>query len=641
MQADKNLNSVNRTSLVYSAIIVLLSIGLVVFVLLPVLSAAHYIVPAADDFSNGYKILEIKGNHSYLWAALKESIELYRTTSGYVFGAFVNYIISPCLRWGIQSVGIVTMLSDALYFLSLLYLVRALMCEGLGERRWTAALPVWALLVFCSVELDFHSEAYLWYCCSAGYVIPISLGYIGLGQFITALNRGGTWHAVAAGVLGLLASETSLDVTALFCSFYLIAAVWSYIIRRRQLMSTLVFGAVLLGAAVNVASPGNYLRHDSFPGHLGFWDVFSHAWDVFIARFATLFATPYLPLILAALFLFGVLVLFRRKTLARFWPLLLLGGFAVSVYLTIFPVVYGYNGYFPDRCKFVTDNAVFLGLFFWVLGFSGWCRHRIPSFDPNEKTVGTVFSLLLLIWSFCVFYTGVVDVRTNCKSYPSVHITQAICNGQMANFLDYWTGILDEVAASAQKSIVVVRDTPVVCPYLISPGFTDDENNWVNQSVVNFYFEDKTGGANGVTLRFFSSKAAYKKSVAETDLCVALADGEEMYSDGNTKILLYDDCLYYVESGSFNDDAHYFLELYPADDSDATADQTTCGFNNSDFKFSNFEVKTHANFRVAIVPLPDYEVARISTGQSDETKGVLWNADFNITYTAQHKGSKS
>jgi len=516
----RSVNSDGKTSPAFSwrsAAVVVLSLCLILCVLLPVLAATRYIVPVADDFSNSCDIMSIKGNHSYLWAAVKATADLYKTVGGYIFGAFINYLISPYLRWGIEGVRVSTMLCDLLYFFSLLYLVRVLLREGLDERRWAVALPIGALLIFCSVELEFHPEAYLWYCCSSAYLVPMALGFIGLGQFVIALKRGGTVHAVAAGILGMLAAETSLDVTALVCAFYLITAVWAFITKRKKSMPILVFCAVFLGAAVNVVAPGNFVRHGTISGKYGLGSILLMSLKDYFYRFKALISTPHLFLVLAALFLFGILVLFRKKKLSHFWPLLLLLGFAITGYLTVFPVVYGYESGYPDRCKFVTDNALLLSMFFWVLGFSGWCRSRMRDIDDAAiETTRVVSCVLLLCCCFSVFYCSVCkssNGRWNYTSYPSIAILKSIRDGKMASFSDYWTGVLDEVSASTDKNIMVWRNGKVTNSYLVAPAFSEDGNNWVNESVIHFLFGNDAV-QEGTTFRFFTSEAAYDNAVA-------------------------------------------------------------------------------------------------------------------------------
>ena len=73
--------------------------------------------------------------------------------------------------------------------------------------------------------------------------------------------------------------------------------------------------------------------------------------------------------------------------------------------------------------------------------------------------------------------------------------------------------------------------------------------------------------------------------------------------------------------------ATFFLHLFPSDDADLAADRPEYGFNSLHFNFAQ-----HGAFWdgkcLAIVTLPDYEIARIRTGQYISGEGRLWEADF-------------
>ena len=101
-------------------------------------------------------------------------------------------------------------------------------------------------------------------------------------------------------------------------------------------------------------------------------------------------------------------------------------------------------------------------------------------------------------------------------------------------------------------------------------------------------------------------------------------------------------------------EAGFFLHLYPSDSARLPDSRRSRGFENRDFAFPEFgehlpagpspDFDSDSDFGpasssdspsgspagvcLAIVPLPDYEVARIRTGQWTRAAGDLWTADF-------------
>ncbi len=80
---------------------------------------------------------------------------------------------------------------------------------------------------------------------------------------------------------------------------------------------------------------------------------------------------------------------------------------------------------------------------------------------------------------------------------------------------------------------------------------------------------------------------------------------------------LTDDALIYVKDGcSENDtDAPFFLAAFPVDENDLPVEYRQRGFQNLDFAFPKNGIRQADGRCVALAQLPDYDIARISTGQ--------------------------
>ena len=95
-------------------------------------------------------------------------------------------------------------------------------------------------------------------------------------------------------------------------------------------------------------------------------------------------------------------------------------------------------------------------------------------------------------------------------------------------------------------------------------------------------------------------------------------------------VYIYDGALYYVRENCRPEDAApwVFLHLYPVNPDDLPEYRREYGFDNRSFGFGRrggfFDGKC-----IAQEPLPDYPIARISTGQQRADGETLWRAELN------------
>ena len=76
--------------------------------------------------------------------------------------------------------------------------------------------------------------------------------------------------------------------------------------------------------------------------------------------------------------------------------------------------------------------------------------------------------------------------------------------------------------------------------------------------------------------------------------------------------------------------AMFFLHLYPVAVNDLPAVRRQYGFDNRDFDFGRSEGVQYKGRRLVSIPLPDYAIDRIHTGQYRPETGRLWAAEFAV-----------
>ena len=105
-------------------------------------------------------------------------------------------------------------------------------------------------------------------------------------------------------------------------------------------------------------------------------------------------------------------------------------------------------------------------------------------------------------------------------------------------------------------------------------------------------------------------------------------------------VYLNDNTLIYVKDACREDDISekFFLALYPADQNDLHDAVRQRGFDNLDFRFEWQAVRRDERC-IARMPLPDYDIARIYTGQfiqrADASYEHLWEGDVSLKEDAR------
>ena len=97
----------------------------------------------------------------------------------------------------------------------------------------------------------------------------------------------------------------------------------------------------------------------------------------------------------------------------------------------------------------------------------------------------------------------------------------------------------------------------------------------------------------------------------------------------NFDLHLNDNTLHYVRDTCRPDDiqARFFLHIVPHDTNDLPQHRQQYGFDNLNFYFYQHGVRFDGKC-LASVPLPDYPIARINTGQWIPDEGKLWEGEF-------------
>ena len=76
--------------------------------------------------------------------------------------------------------------------------------------------------------------------------------------------------------------------------------------------------------------------------------------------------------------------------------------------------------------------------------------------------------------------------------------------------------------------------------------------------------------------------------------------------------------------------AKFFLHVVPEDVEDLSADRRQHSFDNLDFRYERGAALAFGGMCIAKRPLPDYPIARITTGQFTPENGMIWKTEFPV-----------
>ena len=116
-------------------------------------------------------------------------------------------------------------------------------------------------------------------------------------------------------------------------------------------------------------------------------------------------------------------------------------------------------------------------------------------------------------------------------------------------------------------------------------------------------------------------RVAYARLTAGDYGAPAARAAYDIYQNGNRLIYARETCT------ASDIETLFFLHLTPEDTDDLPADRWEYGYGNRDFDFREYGA-AFDGICLAIVPLPDYDLAGVRTGQFVPGAGRLWTAEF-------------
>ena len=480
---------------IYSVIFALLCAAMIV----PVLVFAGYSLNSIDDFGDAADMRQYLSSYGSLFAgACAYTAELYKTTSGYFFAAFTKLYIQPYLRWGLTGLRACNILINVLFFLSAFCMIHSF-SKNILKKHGLFIWLLYFLFVFAIINNTWNCEIYTWFCVMTGYILSTSMMMLSLALlFYDIGNAGKSYRFIPAAVMAFFVSGVSLNVAALNCGIFFLAAAYGVLCCKKKKEGITVFVSALAGGIINLVSPGNYARHEMVTDGYNVSGAVKNTIAV-TGRllFNKLVSSPFLMIAVLAFVITFAAVDTKNLKMKFSHPFIALFIVAAGVFIVNFPVVFGYStGYFPDRCIFVNDLALYLLLYLWIVYAAGYIREKYPDINASPASIfSAVTACVFFLILFC-------NVNGGLDALPTGRMIHVIGNGELKEYVAFEQDILTEIQESEDDDVVIVREEGRYMPFIMAPGITEDPYSTTNIAISKFYNKNsvviKYGGTDDV-----------------------------------------------------------------------------------------------------------------------------------------------
>lgn len=343
-------------------------------------------------------------------------------------------------------------------------------------------LFVYILILFAFTNNEYNSETISWYCTMIGYLFVVACSFWGIICFLRAIQSDRLKYVIISSVLGFLASGGSLNITALNCGMYLLIAFATIYVYHKKKIAFICFFSTLTGAVVNVIAPGNYIRHgtNSYP----IFSALSTAAYYGKRQIQKLmFGSPYV-LLLCIFFVLMIKIIHNPRPIKE--KHLVVAGVVIilGIVMVNFPVCLGYIvNYFPERCIWVQNCAIYFGGFAWVACLAEWIKRKFGDFEIQKD-------IMICIGISFVLYGCTLCAQRDLSYYPTIDMIKQITSGEISDFSDYWLNVLREIERSEEEGVTIYSEEIKTNEFIRCPDLISEEKCEMDEQIAEYYEKD-------------------------------------------------------------------------------------------------------------------------------------------------------
>ena len=446
---------------------------------LPILISITYVVPAADDFCNGFNLEKLRAQHSLIMSALFHSKNIFMTWQGSYFGTFVLAFL-PNIHNSYFALRAI-LLCCFIVFVSGIFLYSLIFTRSLLKFSDFSSYIVSGIFTILSINITSGGEWFTWFTGCSIYQVPmICYLYAAISLILFSIKRN-YFLLIISIVLSFFGAGGALLVTSLGSSFLLLTLVFvidkkNYISRQNFLLIFPLFMSVL-GGLVNSLAPGNFIRYlgQDKSGELHILRAIKDSLLTFQEHLVFLNS-------FSVVFYLGILfiVLYKNETLIiSLKQFLFFNVFScISIVLVAFPFLLGYATSRIDtttRIAYTFDFAIIFYLIVFTISLTCYVRNNefvdsiFFSFSKLKKV--TIWCLVLV----CFFY-----FHSGFKNGYAYKTFRDLKHGYIQEATSSLAYVYNELDKNRNSSAVELSIKPFNTSSIYLPEISKNPEHWFN-----------------------------------------------------------------------------------------------------------------------------------------------------------------
>lgn len=477
-------------------------ITIIAIIIIPILIVSCMSIPFADDYSYASNVREDAEVFGSTMAALFTRVWAeYITYEGGMFKVFMMNLGSlPLLKGGVVGLRIYILCCHIVFFGTLLWFLSTIFnARVIREKRYNIVLALYAIMVFWIVNNKMNYEMYTWALIQSAYVVPVVFMMLGLGLYVkyrNASERNGKYYfyCISSAFFMFVTGGSPLNVVVLGCGLLFIACYYEIIEKGYDKRDWIIIGSALLGAIINILSPGNAGRHGSDWGVELFYKSFIVSLLHVIKKIGALtMETPFLPLCLLVFFiLYKGTAYDNEEKISYDHPAAVAGLFLLGAALVSWPYTFG-NGItglvdYEGRVEWVSDITVYALLLVWMVYFVKYIKKRVIRVEVIDGA-----RIRFLCIGILIVFSGVLIVSRGMENYTTVYMLKSIENGSLKKYSEYQEMIIGEIEKGEGDIYIrynrdeVEKKNPVIAGLRLCDDPNDTGLFWRNCAIARFY----------------------------------------------------------------------------------------------------------------------------------------------------------
>lgn len=294
------LNEIKNNKALYTVL------GLYILFLIPMVVVSFYVLPVADDLFHKGEFLSLLGADftfaEYINGVIELSNKVYFETQGQYI---INYLIylNPTLI-NIKLAPIACLL-NLFFFLFAAGVLSKYFTKYILKADYKIAIWIWMALSLLTIQFVSPSELFYWYAGFVAYTLSFSIAMVTIGIFIRVYFEKSKRirYIVLLTLLSFILGGMHYPLLLFVLCATGLTMLLLIITKKREVFFFIPFTVVLLiGAAINILSPGNSNR-------MVYYDGLSPIKAIYAAVERSIYQMAYVSVYTPILFVFALLCL--------------------------------------------------------------------------------------------------------------------------------------------------------------------------------------------------------------------------------------------------------------------------------------------------------------------------------------------